>query len=99
MAAAFLAHVAGDQLGFMGSSLLFPFSRRRAPGLGIMHSGEALPNFAAIWLSCALVFWNLARAAPGHPVPVNLLQWMLLAGLLPLALFRLLDRSLCGRVP
>jgi hypothetical protein len=96
---AFLAHVAGDQLGFMGSALLFPFTRRRWAGLGLMHSGETLPNFATVWLSCALIFWNLARAVPEHPLSLNLLQWILLAGLLPLAVFRLLDRWVGGKSP
>ena len=56
---AFGAHILLDQLGYMGSSLLFPLSSRRIEGLKIMHSGQALPNFAAVWLSCLVIFWNL----------------------------------------
>jgi hypothetical protein len=69
---ALLAHVLADQLGHMGSSLLYPWSRRRIEGLKWAHSGDAFSNIAAVWLSCLLVFWNLYRATPGleplHPV-------------------------------
>jgi hypothetical protein len=54
----------------LGSNLLFPLARRRVPGLGLIHSGDALPNFLAVWASCALILLNLDRfsAAPVLPV-------------------------------
>ena len=64
--AAYTAHVALDQLGHMGSSLFWPLTLHRTPGLKLQHSGEALPNLAAVWLSCLLIFWNLAHYA-AHP--------------------------------
>jgi len=92
IAAAFAAHVAVDQLGFMGSNLWFPFTARRSRGLMLSHSGEAFPNAAAVWLSCLLVFWNLSRgAAPGIPRP-SAVPLFLYAGAVPLLCARLLRR-------
>lgn len=61
LALAVLAHILVDQLGFMGSNLLFPLTRRRTPGLGLFHSGDALPNFLAVWTSGVLILFNLDR--------------------------------------
>jgi membrane-bound metal-dependent hydrolase YbcI (DUF457 family) len=65
------AHVLMDQLGFMGSGLLFPFHKRRVKGLKLLHSNAALPNFAAVWLSCLLIFWNLLKAAESNVYGVS----------------------------
>jgi hypothetical protein len=79
VALAVLAHVGMDQLGHMGSCLLWPLRRRRVPGLGLFHSGDAAPNFAAFWAMAWLTLANLARFA-GTPVRA----WpMVLLGLLP----------------
>jgi hypothetical protein len=61
-----LGHIAVDQLGTMGSQLLYPFSRRRIRGLGLLHSGDALPNFLAVWTSVATILLNLDRLG-GRP--------------------------------
>lgn len=61
MALAVLAHILVDQLGFMGSNLLFPLTRRRTRGLGLFHSGDALPNFLTVWASGVLILFNLDR--------------------------------------
>ncbi len=61
LALAVLAHILVDQLGFMGSNLLFPLTHRRTRGLGLFHSGEALPNFATIWICGAVILFNLDR--------------------------------------
>jgi membrane-bound metal-dependent hydrolase YbcI (DUF457 family) len=70
MALAVAAHIVVDQLGHLGSGLLFPLTRRRVPGLGLFHSGEPLPNFLTVWLSCAVILLNLDRfsAAPAIPM-------------------------------
>jgi membrane-bound metal-dependent hydrolase YbcI (DUF457 family) len=70
MAAALLAHVAVDQLGHMGSNLLAPLTRRRTRGLGLVHSGDALPNFLAVWVSAAVVVLNLDRFSGSPLLPV-----------------------------
>ena len=88
--AAFLAHVLADQLGFMGSSLLFPFVRRRMSGLQLVHSGDALANFSVVWLSCIVVCWNLyCQADPGGST-ITLAQWVIFGVAVPFALLRLL---------
>ncbi len=69
--AAYSAHVAVDQFGYMGSSLFWPLTRRRTQGMKLQHSSEAFPNFSAVWLSCLLIFWNLARSIPPSTVTIN----------------------------
>jgi membrane-bound metal-dependent hydrolase YbcI (DUF457 family) len=57
----FAGHVLEDQLGYMGSNLFWPFTKNRAPGLGLVHSGDAIPNFLTVWTSVALILFNLDR--------------------------------------
>jgi len=45
MALAVLSHIVTDQMGFMGSNLLFPFTKRRTTGWRLFRSGDAIPNF------------------------------------------------------
>ncbi|MGE4488727.1 MAG: metal-dependent hydrolase [Kiritimatiellales bacterium] len=61
---AYMIHVIEDQMGHMGSNILFPITKKRAPGLKMMHSGDAFPNFAGVWLCCLLIFWNVYAAIP-----------------------------------
>ncbi len=58
----FTVHVLEDQLGYMGSNLFWPFTRDRARGLKLLHSGDAIPNFLTVWTSLALILFNLDRA-------------------------------------
>ncbi len=62
----FAGHILEDQLGFMGSNLFYPFTRGRMPGLRLLRSGDAIPNFLTVWLALALILFNLDRfsAAP-----------------------------------
>jgi membrane-bound metal-dependent hydrolase YbcI (DUF457 family) len=94
VAAAYIAHVACDQLGYMGSSLFWPLTRRRTPGLKLQHSGESYPNLSAVWLSCLLVFWNLAQPV-SHPL-VNISTPMLIlwGAIVPLGSIQLVRRWL-----
>lgn len=94
---AMAAHALLDQLGFMGSSLLFPFRRKRSTGLGMTHSDRPLPNLAAVWLSCILVFWNLNRSMAFPAVHANLLQMLIAGALIPLGVFAIADRILAPR--
>ena len=71
MALAVAAHILLDQLGHMGSGLLFPLTHRRVPGLGLIHSGDAVPNFLAVWLSCAVILLNLDRFSSDPVLPVT----------------------------
>ncbi len=65
----YAAHVLEDQLGAMGSNLLWPFTRVRAPGLNLIRSGDAIPNFLTVWTSCALTLFNLDRFAGAPHLP------------------------------
>jgi len=55
----FAGHVLEDQLGFMGSNLLYPFTRGRVTGLQLLRSGDAVPNFLTVWTAVALIIFNL----------------------------------------
>ena len=57
----FAGHVLEDQLGFMGSNLFYPFTKGRSTGLGLLRSGDAIPNFLTVWTSVALILFNLDR--------------------------------------
>jgi len=57
----FVGHVLEDQLGFMGSNLFYPFSRRRSQGVRLIHSGDAVPNLLTVWTAVALILFNLDR--------------------------------------
>ncbi|NLF00929.1 MAG: metal-dependent hydrolase [Anaerolineales bacterium] len=72
VALALAAHIAEDQLGYMGSNLGYPFTRRRTPGLKLFHAGDAAPNFLTVWVSLALIMANLARS----PSTVHLSPWL-----------------------
>jgi hypothetical protein len=58
----YAVHVLEDQLGYLGSNLFWPFTRRRFDGLKLIHSGDAIPNMVTIWLSLTLLLLNLDRA-------------------------------------
>lgn len=91
---AWAAHALADQLGFLGSCLLYPLSKRRWQGLKWAHSGATLPNLAAVWLSCAVIFWNL-YAASGVPIRgMNPLGYAFYAVGLPVALMLVVRRWL-----
>ena len=55
------AHVVEDQLGYLGSNLLWPITRGRSAGARLLHSGDAIPNFLAVWTALALILFNLDR--------------------------------------
>jgi hypothetical protein len=81
-ALAVATHVLQDQLGHMGSNLLWPFTRRRSAGLGLLHSGDPLPNFVTVWTAVALILFNLDRFSATPRLPT--LPYLFAAVLLPL---------------
>jgi membrane-bound metal-dependent hydrolase YbcI (DUF457 family) len=89
MALAALAHILEDQMGYMGSNLLFPFTRGRMMGWKLFRSGDAIPNFLTVWISLTLILLNLDRfsAAPLIPVVPYLLLVIILPCLLLLGLW------------
>lgn len=74
-------HVLEDQLGFMGSNLLWPFTRQRTPGLCLIHSGDPIPNFLTVWAAIALLLFNLDRFSAAPRLPAG--PYLLLAVALP----------------
>lgn len=89
---AYSAHIVADQLGYMGSNLFFPFTKRRSSGRMIMHSGEALWNFIAVWLSCLLILWNLYCAESWSIKGLNPAKLLIYGALLPVLIVVLLVR-------
>jgi membrane-bound metal-dependent hydrolase YbcI (DUF457 family) len=60
-ALAYAMHIAEDQLGFLGSNLFYPFTRRRSNGLKWIHSGDPVPNFFTVWTMLVIILFNLDR--------------------------------------
>ncbi len=83
------SHLILDQLGYMGSNLLWPFTRKRSPGLKLSHATSAFWNFAAVWLSVVLLYGNLHSHTPDVP-SLPPLGYLLLIGAAPLLIFRFL---------
>ncbi len=91
---AYATHLLLDQLGYMGSTLLWPFRRRRTPGLKLLHGSRPMPNLAIAWLCALAVYANLAlNTTPPLSPPPAPLRLFLLGGALPLGLFSLVSRS------
>jgi membrane-bound metal-dependent hydrolase YbcI (DUF457 family) len=55
------AHIVEDQLGYLGSNLFWPITKERSAGARLLHSGDAIPNFLAVWTALALILFNLDR--------------------------------------
>jgi membrane-bound metal-dependent hydrolase YbcI (DUF457 family) len=89
---AYVIHVIEDQMGHMGSNLLFPFTKKRAPGFKLMHSGDAFPNFTGVWLCCLLIFWNVYAAIETPLYHFGFMRFMMTALVIPFAVFGLVRR-------
>jgi membrane-bound metal-dependent hydrolase YbcI (DUF457 family) len=74
-------HVLQDQLGFMGSNLLWPFTRQRTQGLRLIRSGDPLPNFLTVWVAAVLILFNLDRFSAVPRLPAG--PYLLLTVALP----------------
>ncbi len=74
-------HVLQDQLGYMGSNLWWPITKRRSSGLQWMHSGDALPNFLSVWLALAIILLNINLAA--QTPQFSGIGWLIWAVILP----------------
>ena len=88
------AHVLVDQLGYMGSSLFWPLTHRRTHGLKLQHSGEAFPNFCAVWFSCLLIFHNISVSTPRDDLNISTASIIVWAMILPIIVWRVLRRCL-----
>ena len=70
-------HILEDQMGHMGSNLFWPLTHKRIPGPGLIHAGDAIPNFLTVWTSVALILFNLDRFS-AHP-RLDMVLYLLLA--------------------
>jgi membrane-bound metal-dependent hydrolase YbcI (DUF457 family) len=78
-ALAYAMHIAEDQLGFLGSNLFFPFTRRRVAGLKWVHSGDAAANFFTVWTMLVIILFNLDRFSTRpliDPLPYFGIVWL-----------------------
>jgi membrane-bound metal-dependent hydrolase YbcI (DUF457 family) len=94
---AYTVHILEDQLGFMGSNLFAPFTRKRVKGLRWMRSGDALPNFTTVWFCCLLIFWNCYRAMPDPSYHFGFIRLLLYGGIIPFGIFGVLHVLLGGK--
>ena len=99
--AGFAAHILEDQLGHLGCNLFWPITRRRTPGLGLLHAGEGIPNFLVVWTALALILYNMDRfGGPGYLAPGPYLAlaiglpWLCLGGVHLLRRRTALDQDL-----
>lgn len=69
-------HVLEDQMGYMGSVLLPPLTKKRIPGFMLGPRIYGLMNFATAWLMIALAIWNINRylpvISPGTPRVIDI---------------------------
>ena len=91
----FSGHILEDQLGHMGSNLFWPFTKKRISGLGLIHAGDAFPNFLTVWTSLSLILFNLDRFAAiprlpqvGYLLVVIGIPWILGGGMALASRFR-----------
>jgi membrane-bound metal-dependent hydrolase YbcI (DUF457 family) len=80
------AHIVEDQIGYLGSNLWWPFTKDRSSGMRLIHSGDGIPNFVAVWTAMQLILFNLDRfSAPiQHRAPMlEPLSFFLLGIILP----------------
>lgn len=87
IAACYGVHVVEDQLGHMGSNIFYPLTKNRTPGLHWMHSGDGLPNFLAVWISCLFIFWNLYRGIPKPTYHFGFIHLMMVGLVIPGLIF------------
>ena len=78
-------HVLVDQLGWLGSNLLWPVTGKRLTGLGLTRSMDPLANFTTTYILTMLIIWNMNRFAPSPVFDWPITTFLLLVIILPLA--------------
>ena len=84
IALAFASHVLTDQLGYMGSNLFYPFTKKRTPGLKIAHSNRVIPNMFTNYIAITVIIWNLNAFSPEHAFNMPWYQYFIEVTILPL---------------
>ena len=90
----FWVHVLEDQLGYMGSNLLWPFTKEKTVGTKSMHSGDAMPNFSTVWLALVLIFYNMCQANPTIASQIHFLPYFAYTFILPMWFINITDKLL-----
>ena len=80
----FMVHVTEDLTGFMGGNLLWPFTKARTHGAGLVKAGNPLVNFFVIWFSCMTILFNLNRFNPTPVFHLNFIVYYFLTFVIPL---------------
>jgi membrane-bound metal-dependent hydrolase YbcI (DUF457 family) len=62
---AFWGHIMADQVGVLGSVLLWPFSDKRSAGFGLSHASSIMGNITLNSLCLAVIIWNIIVHTPG----------------------------------
>lgn len=91
-ATAYASHILTDQLGFMGSNVWYPLSRRRVPGWQRVHAMNPFANALFVWTGLLLIVWNLSRTA-GPGLTYGLPRLLFFGMVLPVLAIRLLAKT------
>jgi len=83
--AAHASHILLDQLGYMGSNLLWPLTRKRFPGFKLQHAASSFWNLATVWIAVVLLYGNLHGQNP-EVAAMPPLGFLLATAILPLAI-------------
>ena len=92
IAAAWGSHILADQSDFLGCNLGAFFTRRRIPGFGFTSATADWSNAVVTWAAFLWLFWNLARPVTGGIAGLDPLRYSILAGVVPLCIYRLMLR-------
>lgn len=94
---AVMGHVLEDQLGYLGSNLLWPLTKVRSTGLKLIHAMDAIPNFFTVGTMLYVILFNLDRFST-QPVLNPLLFWGVMWLPFPLMLAYFLIRKFDNRI-
>lgn len=99
---AVMGHVLEDQLGYLGSNLLWPLTKVRSTGMKLIHAGDAIPNFFTVGTCVYFIIFNLDRFS-AQPLLDPLFFWGVLWLPFPIALayffFKKFETDIRKRVP
>ncbi|MEM0355955.1 MAG: metal-dependent hydrolase [Desulfurococcaceae archaeon] len=81
-------HVIEDQLGYMGSNLFAPFTKKRIKGLMLGRASSGWLNLAITYTMFVLMAWNFTRFVPAiaKSIGLNDPNFVLIYGLIPAVL-------------
>ncbi|TXT64056.1 MAG: conserved membrane protein of unknown function [Promethearchaeota archaeon] len=79
-------HVLVDQLGWLGSNLLWPITAKRKTGMGLTRSMDPIANFITTYLLTILIVWNINRFSPTPAIPLSDTLFFLVLVILPISL-------------